>query len=130
MHPDEIRGLSSELCIIMGRFAPIMSRRIVYHRDWRFLHCARPDPHFPRTEQVRWLALQNRLMDAGSVAGLLAQEGYEVKSLKRGRWEVTGAAGSGKPTHIFASDNDLWRWTYLLAMDGVDSAPALPSGAV
>jgi type IV secretion system protein VirD4 len=128
MHPDEIRGLSSELCIIMGRFAPIMSRRIVYHRDWRFLHCARPDPHFPRTEQVRWLALQNRLFDAGSVAGLLAQEGYEVKSLKRGRWEVTGAAGSGNPPHIFANDNELWRWAYVLAMDGADSAPALPAG--
>jgi type IV secretion system protein VirD4 len=122
MHPEEVRGLNSELCIIMGRFAPIISRRIVYHEDWRFLHCARIDPHFPRTENVRWLALQNRLLDAGSVAGLLAQEGYAVKSLRGGRWEVTGAAGSGKPAHTFASDNDLWRWTYLLAMDSVDSA--------
>jgi type IV secretion system protein VirD4 len=122
MYPDEVRGLNNELCIIMGRFAPIISRRIVYHRDWRFLHCARPDPHFPRTEQVRWLALQNRLFDAGSVAGVLAQEGYEIKSLRRGRWEVTGAAGTGKPAHSFANDNELWRWAYVLAMDGVDSA--------
>ena len=129
MHPDEIRGLSRDLCIIMGGFQPILSRRIVYHCDWRFLHCARVDPHFPRTENVRWLALQNRLMDAGSVAGLLAQEGYEVKSLRRGRWQVTGVAGSGKPAHTFASDNDLWRWTYLLAMDGVDSVLALPGGS-
>jgi type IV secretion system protein VirD4 len=128
MQPDEVRGLNGELCIIMGRFAPIISRRLVYHRDWRFLHCARPDPHFPRTEQVRWLALQHRLMEAGSVAGLLAQEGYEVKKRWRGGWDVIGAAG--KPAHNFASDDELWRWTYMLVMDGVDSARTLPSGAV
>ena len=127
MHPDEIRGLSRELCIIMGRFPPIISRRIVYHEDWRLLHCARPDPHFPRNENVRWLALQYRLFETGSVAGLLAQEGYEVKSLRRGRWEVRGAAGTGKAAHTFANDTELWRWTYMLVMDGVDQAQALLS---
>jgi len=126
MQPDEVRSLNHDLCVIMGRFAPIISRRLVYHRDWRFLHCARPDPHFPRTEQVRWLALQNRLMEVGSVAGLLAQEGYEVKK-KWGGWEVTG---TGKAAHSFANDTELWRWAYLLVMDGGDSAGALPSGAV
>ena len=91
------------------------------------MHCARPDPHFPRTEKVRWLALQYRLFEVGSVAGLLAQEGYEVKSLRRGRWEVRGAAGTGKAAHTFANDTELWRWAYVLVMDGVDSAQALLS---
>jgi hypothetical protein len=27
-----------------------------------------------------------------------------------------------KAGHTFASDNDLWRWAYILAIDGVDSA--------
>ena len=130
MHPEEIRGLNRELCIIMGRFPPIISRRIVYHEDWRLLHCARPNPHFPRNENVRWLALQYRLFEAGSVAGLLAQEGYEVKSLRRGRWEVRGAAGTAKPAHTFASDTELWRWAYVLVMDGVDGAQALLSASV
>jgi type IV secretion system protein VirD4 len=125
MQPDEIRSLNHDLCIIMGRFAPIISRRLVYHLDWRFLHCARPDPHFPRTEQVRWLALQNRLIEVGSVAGLLAQEGYEVKK-RWGGWEVSGA---GKTGHSFANDTELWRWAYLLVMDGTDPARALSSGA-
>ena len=40
----------------------------------------------------------------------------------RGRWEVSGSPGTGKPAHTFASDKDLWRWTYVLVMDGVDSA--------
>ncbi|MGA2903833.1 MAG: type IV secretory system conjugative DNA transfer family protein [Candidatus Korobacteraceae bacterium] len=53
LHPDEVRALNSELCLIVGRFPPIRSRRIVYHRDWRFLHCARDNPHFPKTEEVR-----------------------------------------------------------------------------
>jgi len=124
MNPDEIRNLSRELCIIVGRFPPIISRRIVYHEDWRLLHCARPDPHFPRNENVRWMALQYRLFEVGSVAGLLAQEGYDVKSLRRGRWEVRGAAGTGKSAHTFASDTELWRWAYVLVMDGVDQAQA------
>jgi tmRNA-binding protein len=73
------------------------------------------------------MALQYRLFEAGSVAGLLAQEGYEVKSLRRGRWEVKGAAGTGKSAHTFASDTELWRWAYVLVMDGVDQAQALLS---
>jgi len=128
MHPEEIRGLSRDLCIIMGRFHPIISRRIVYHLDWRLLHCARPDPRFPRTENVRWLALQYRLFEAGSVAGLLAQEGYEVKSLRRGQWEVKNTNGTW--AHSFASDNDLWRWTYVLVMDNVHHEQALLSSSV
>jgi type IV secretion system protein VirD4 len=128
MHPEEIRGLSRELCIIMGRFPPIISRRVVYHLDWRLLHCARPDPRFPRTETVRWLALQYRLFEAGSVAGLLAQEGYEVKSLRRGQWEVKSTNGTW--AHSFASDNDLWRWTYVLVMDNVHREQALLSASV
>jgi len=82
----------------------------------------RPDPSFPRTEQVRWRSLQRRLAEMGSVARLLKEYRYEVKALRGGRWEVNGAAGTGKPAHIFANDNDLWRWTYILAMDEVDSA--------
>jgi hypothetical protein len=118
LHPDEVRGLSGEFCIIMGRFPPIIARRLVYHADWRFLHWARPDPHFPRTEQVRWGALQNRLYEFGSVAGLLGLKGYTVKRRWRGRWEVRHADGSG--AQIFANDNDLWRWTYMLVMDDME----------
>ena len=58
----------------------------------------------------------------GSVGRLLKEYGYEVKSLRRGRWEVTGSPGTGNAAHIFASDGDLWRWTYVLALDGVDQA--------
>ena len=63
MNPDEVRGLGSDFGIIMGRFPPIYSRRIVYHEDWDLLHRARPDPRFPRTENVRWRALQRRLFE-------------------------------------------------------------------
>jgi hypothetical protein len=58
----------------------------------------------------------------GSVARLLKEYRYEVKALRGGRYEVQGAAGTGKTARTFANDNDLWRWTYILAMDGVDSA--------
>lgn len=122
LHPDEIRGLNGQLCIIMGRFPPILGRRIVYHEDWDLLHCARPDPSFPRTEQVRWRSLQRRLVEMGSVARLLKEYRYEVKALRGGRWEVQGAPGTGKAARTFASDTDLWRWTYILAMDGVDAS--------
>jgi type IV secretion system protein VirD4 len=123
LHPDEVRALGADACIIMGRFPPILSRRIVYHQDWDLLHWARVDPHHPRTEDVRWLALQRRLIEMESVARLLQEHeyGYEVKR-RRGKWEVTGVAGSGKGTHIFANDDALWRWVYVLAMDGVDQA--------
>jgi hypothetical protein len=40
----------------------------------------------------------------------------------RGRWEVSGSPGIPRAAHIFASDNDLWRWTYVIVMDNVDSA--------
>jgi type IV secretion system protein VirD4 len=122
LNPDEIRNLGGDLSIIMGRFQPILCRRMVYYQDWRFLHGVRPDPSFPRTEQVRWMALQRWLSDVGSVAGMLSYEGYVVKAGRRGRWEVEGGAGTGKAGHTFANDNDLWRWAYILAMDGVDSA--------
>lgn len=122
LHPDEVRGLGSDPCLIMGRFPPILGRRVVYYEDWDMLHCARPDPHYPRTEQVRWRALQRRLYEMGSVARLLREYRYEVKKLRGGRYEVTGADGTGKPARSFASGNELWRWTYLLAMDGVDAA--------
>jgi len=130
LNPDEVRGLGGDLCIIMGNFPPILSKRIVYHQDWDFLHWARPDPHFPRTEDVRWRALQWRLREMGSVARLLKEYEFEVKGLRRGRWEVRGVAGSGRPARTFPNDNDLWRWTYLLVMDGVDGAQALLSSSV
>jgi type IV secretory pathway TraG/TraD family ATPase VirD4 len=120
LNPDEVRNLRQDRCIIMGRFEPILSRRIVYQEDWDFLHRAREDPHFPRTEDVRWRAFERRLGEMGSVARLLKEYGYEVKALRRGRWEVSGSAG--KPAHTFANENDLWRWTYILVMDNVDSA--------
>jgi hypothetical protein len=58
----------------------------------------------------------------GSVARLLKEYGYEVKALRGGRWEVSGSPGTAKTPHTFANDKDLWRWTYVLVMDGVDSA--------
>jgi len=120
LHPDEVSHLNEEFCLIMGRFPAIYSRRIVYHKDWDLLHFARPDPQFPRTETVRWRALQRRLREMGSVARLLKEYRYEVKGLRGGRYEVK--SDDGTRTHTFASDNDLWRWTYILAMDDVDSA--------
>ena len=122
LNPDEVRNLRPDRCIIMGRFAPILSRRIVYQEDWDFLHRAREDPHFPRTEDVRWRALERRLEEMGSVARLLKEYGYEVKALRGGRWEVSGSPGTAKTPHTFANDKDLWRWTYVLVMDNVDSA--------
>ena len=122
LNPDEVRNLRPDRCIIMGRFEPILSRRIVYQEDWDFLHRAREDPHFPRTEDVRWRALERRLEEMGSVARLLKEYGYEVKALRGGRWEVSGSPGTAKTPHTFANDKDLWRWTYVLVMDNVDSA--------
>jgi len=115
LNPDEVRGLGSDFGIIMGRFPPIYSRRIVYHEDWDLLHRARPDPRFPRTENVRWRALQRRLFEMGSVARLLKEYGFEVKARWRGRWEVNSRDGSY--TRTFANDNELWMWTYVLVMD-------------
>jgi type IV secretion system protein VirD4 len=122
MNPDEVRSLGDQLCLIISRSPPILSRRIVYFEDWDLLHWAQEDPHHPRTEHVRWVALQRRLYEMGSVAKLLQGNKYrfEVKALKRGRWEVT--SGDGTWTHTFANDNDLWRWTYVMAIDGVNRA--------
>jgi len=120
LNPDEIRGLGGNECLIIGRFPPIRSRRIVYHEDWDFLHWAREDPHHPRTEEVRWRSLQRRLYEMGSVARLLKEYRAEVKPLKGGRYEVKSTDGNF--TRIFSSDTELWRWTYLLVMDCVDHA--------
>lgn len=127
LHPDEVRGLGPNECLILGRFPPIRGRRIVYHEDWDLLHSARPDPHFPHTEDVRWVALQRRLFEMGSVARLLQEYGIGVKKLMGGRYEVKTIAG--KWTHTFASANELWRWTYELAMDGVPPEQTLPPDA-
>jgi len=118
MHPDEIARLPGDECIIIGRFPPIRSRRMVYHEDWWFLHRARSDPYHPVTEDVRSLALERRLRDAGSVAGLLGQHGYAVKALRGGRYEVRTGTG----VRTFASQGDLWTWTYNLLMDGARQA--------
>jgi type IV secretory pathway TraG/TraD family ATPase VirD4 len=120
LNPDEVCRLSGELCLIIGGFEPILGRRMVYHEDWDLLHRSRPDPQFPRTEKVRWQALQRRLGEMGSVARLLKEYGYEAKRLWRGRWKVSG--GPGTTPRIFANEDDLWRWTYALVMDGVESA--------
>jgi type IV secretion system protein VirD4 len=128
LHPDEVSTLGADFGIIMGNFPPIYSRRIVYHEDWDLLQRAREDPHFPRTEGVRWRALQRRLREMGSVARLLKEYDFEVKGLRRGRYEVKNVQGTWART--FANANDLWRWTYVLAMDGMDSLPALRSGSV
>ena len=122
MQPDEVRNLPANVGIIMGRFAPILGNRIVYHEDWDLLHWARPDPHFPRSEQVRWRALHRRLFEMRSVARLLQDYDYEVKWRWRG-WRVKST--DGKWGHNFASNNDLWRWTYVLAMDGSEAAKAM-----
>ena len=122
LHPDEVRSLSGDVASSWDAFAPIYSRRIVYHEDWDFLHRARADPHFPRTENVRWRALQRRLFEMGSVARLLKEYGYEVKALRGGRWEV----GSGKSAHTFANDNDLWR-VDLCAGDGRCGSGVVPA---
>ncbi len=121
LNPDEIRRLPGDISIIMGRFPPILSRRIVYHEDWWFLQKARADPKHPVTEDVRSRAFERRLKDAGSVAGLLAQQGFEVKALRGGRYEVR-ANGSAKGVRTFASDDDLWKWTYGLVMDRLEKA--------
>ncbi len=115
LNPDEVCNLGSDFGIIIGHGAPIYNRRIVYYEDWDLLHRARPDPRFPRTENVRWRALQRRLKDMGSVARLLKEYRFEVKALRRGRYEVTGANGTYR--HVFANDNELWQWTYVLVMD-------------
>jgi type IV secretion system protein VirD4 len=94
LYPDEIRCLPGDDCVIMGRFPPILSRRIVYHEDWWFLQKARADPKHPVSEDVRSRAFERRLKDAGSVGGLLAQQGYEVKELRRGRYEVRANDGT------------------------------------
>jgi len=117
LNPDEVRGLGSDFGLIIGRFPPILNRRIVYHEDWDLLHRARVDPHFPRTEGVRWWALQRTLREMGSVARLLEEYGFTVKALRRGRYEVTGVKGTW--THTFANDTELWQWTYVLVMDSV-----------
>jgi type IV secretion system protein VirD4 len=135
LHPDEVRSLAGDRCLIMGNFPPILSRRIVYHEDWDLLHCSREDPHFPRTEQVRWRALQRRLHEMGSVARLLKEYDFEVKGLRRGRYEVKSTDGTW--THTFPSDNELWSWTYAVVMDSTKftlapssgSAPAQESGS-
>ena len=120
MHPDEIGRLPGDECIIMGHFPPIRSRRMVYHEDWWFLHRARSDPYHPITDAVRSRALERRIRDAGSVTGLLAQQGYEVKPVRGGRYEMRRPGGAAKGVHTFGSANDLWKWAYVLVMDGVD----------
>src|ERR1039458_5180814 len=55
LNPDEIRNLGGDLSIIMGRFQPILCRRMVYYQDWRFLHRVSPQTTLERTEQVRWM---------------------------------------------------------------------------
>jgi type IV secretory pathway TraG/TraD family ATPase VirD4 len=117
LNPDEVCRLGGDRSIIMGHFPPIMSRRIVYHQDWDLLHVAREDPEHPRTEGVRWQALQRRLYEMRSVARLLKEYDYEVKALRRGRYEVKKADGSW--THIFADRDEIWKFTYLMVMDSV-----------
>ena len=94
---------------------------MVYHEDWWFLHRARSDPYHPITDDVRARALERRLSDAGSVTGLVAQEGYEVKPVAGGRYEMRRPGGAAKGVHPFRSANDLWKWAYVLLMDGVDT---------
>jgi len=120
MHPDEIARLPGDECIILGHFPPIRSRRMIYHEDWWFLLRARPDPYHPITDDVRARALERRLSDAGSVTALLAQEGYEAKPVGGGRYEMRRPGGAAKGVHPFANANDLWKWAYVLLMDGVD----------
>ena len=127
LNPDEVRGLDGDRCIIMGHFPPIMSRRIVYQQDWDMLHWAREDPHFPRTEDVRWQALKRRLYEMRSVARLLKEYDYEVKARWRGRYQVKKTDGSW--THIFANRDEIWKWTYLMVMDGVGQEVALDRAA-
>ena len=127
MQPDEVRNLPANVGIIMGRFAPILGNRIVYHEDWDLLHWARPDPHFPRSEQVRWRALHRRLFEMRSVARLLKDYDYEVKK-RWMRWEVKSKDGKSK--HRFANGEALWRWTYVLAIDGAEAAQKLLSASV
>ena len=123
LNPDEVRSLGGDRCLIMGHFPPIKSRRIVYQQDWDLLHVAREDPYHPRTEGVRWQALQRRLHEMRSVARLLKEYDYEVKALKRGRYEVKKTDGTW--THIFADRDEIWKWTYLLVMNSVGQEVAL-----
>ena len=120
LHPDEVRGLAADRCLIMGRFPPILGRRIVYQEDWDLPHYARQDPNHPRTEEVRWQALKNRLYEMGSVARLLKEHKFQIKRRWRGKWDVTH--DSRKWQHTFANDNELWEWTYNLVMASVGQA--------
>jgi type IV secretion system protein VirD4 len=126
LNPDEVRSLRGDRCLIMGHFPPIMSRRIVYQQDWDLLHVARPDPYHPRTEEVRWQALQRRLHEMGSVARLLKEYDCEVKALRRGRYEVKCADGQMR---VFANREEIWKWTYVLAMSGIGQEVALDRAA-
>jgi type IV secretion system protein VirD4 len=120
LHPDEVRGLGGDRCLIMGRFPPIQGRRIVYYQDWDLLHWARADPQHPRTEDVRWGALHRRLFEMGSVARLLKEHHFGVKRRWRGKWDVKSDDGTWM--HTFANDNELWTWTYTLVMNSVAGA--------
>jgi type IV secretion system protein VirD4 len=126
LNPDEVCHLGGDRCLIMGHFPPILSRRIVYQQDWDLLRVAREDHYHPRTEGVRWQALQRRLYEMGSVARLLKEYDCEVKALRRGRYEVKAADGK---TRIFANREEIWKWTYVLAMSSVGQEVALDRAA-
>ena len=49
--PDEVRRLSDDLCIVLGRHNPILCRRLVYHEDYPFYRAARWDPHHGSPDQ-------------------------------------------------------------------------------
>ena len=49
--PDEVRRLNADLCLVLGRYNPILCRRLVYYEDYPFYRAARWDPHFGSPQQ-------------------------------------------------------------------------------
>ena len=100
MQPDEIRSLNHDLCIIMGRFAPIIGRQARLSPAIGDSCIARgPTRIFRAPSRCAGSRSRTDSWRSGSVAGLLAQEGYEVKK-KWGGWEVTGAAGTASRAQL------------------------------
>ena len=103
LNPDEIRRLPGDISIIMGRFPPILSRRIVYHEDWWFLQKARADPKHPVTEDVRSRAFERRLKDAGSVAGCSTSRDTRSRSSGAGDMKCAQRTGRRKASALTAT---------------------------
>lgn len=62
--PDEVRRLRADLCLVLGRYNPILCRRLVYYEDYPFYRAARFDPHFGSAQ------LQTKAAESKTAAAL------------------------------------------------------------